>query len=311
MWRVTASVVGAAFRCLVAITLLAADWLIWQMLFTRYDERWIRPTKRPSSWPKGLKTELLLRQDYLCVYCGQRKNSPSFEIDHLNPARRGGPNDPDNLQGLCKPCNRRKWAMTDREFRARYARLVPATALTPPPYPVSQAAFTRETLRTDEPASLRRLRRRGSISPRRRVVIGSLVCGGGDFLRGAVRPLAGGRQRLPAPGTGPGRWGMRRTRTAAEGARHRRDGGGLAGQPDPIAEDARQPGIQVACSMPSAARWYLRPEGRWLEPWLTWPATPPVGRQVGLRWTVACGSPRMRVGSAESTNGMRLRVSAS
>ena len=182
MWRLIAIVVGAAFGCLVTITLLAADWLIWQMLFTRYDERWIRPTKRPSSWPKGLKTELLLRQDHLCVYCGQRKNSPSFEIDHLDPARRGGPNDPDNLQALCKPCNRRKWAMTDREFRKRYARLVPATALTPPPYPVSQAAFTRETLRTDEPAALRRLRRRGSVSPRRRVVIGSLVCGVATFF---------------------------------------------------------------------------------------------------------------------------------
>ena len=189
IWRAIAFVVAAAWKCLAAITLLAADWLIWQMLFTRYDERWIRPTERPSSWPKGLKRELLLRQDYLCVYCGQRRKSQNFEIDHMTPVKRGGSNDMDNLQGLCKPCNKRKWAITDREFRVRYARLVPATPLTPPPDPVSQPAFTRETLRTDEPAAVRRLRRRGLVSPLRRVVTGSLACGVATLL-GALYGLA-------------------------------------------------------------------------------------------------------------------------
>ncbi len=33
-----------------------------------------------------------------------------LEIDHILPIARRGTNDPANLQVLCRPCNRKKWA---------------------------------------------------------------------------------------------------------------------------------------------------------------------------------------------------------
>lgn len=48
------------------------------------------------------------RDDYTCRLCG-RRGGP-LEVDHIVPVARGGENDPDNLQTLCRGCNRRKGA---------------------------------------------------------------------------------------------------------------------------------------------------------------------------------------------------------
>jgi len=40
-----------------------------------------------------------------CAYCG---STEKLEIDHIIPLARGGTNDSDNLQVLCRSCNRRK-----------------------------------------------------------------------------------------------------------------------------------------------------------------------------------------------------------
>lgn len=164
------------------LTLLVADWLIWLMLRTRSDERRIRPTKRFASWPKGTKRTLLRRQSYVCTYCGQRRISRSFEIDHMTPVIRGGSNDMDNLQVICRPCNQRKGIQTDEEFRERYSRLVPPSPMTPPQNPVSQAEFKAETRRTRQPAAVQEFRKQRRITPREKVVTGSIVCGGATFL---------------------------------------------------------------------------------------------------------------------------------
>lgn len=53
--------------------------------------------------------ELLIRQDFTCVYCPTSlKNSRDRELDHRVPIARGGRNDIGNLQWLCVSCNRRK-----------------------------------------------------------------------------------------------------------------------------------------------------------------------------------------------------------
>ena len=48
----------------------------------------------------------------------------------------------------------------------------------------------------------------------------------------------------------------------------------------------------------------------WAVPWLTRPAVPSSSRPVRRRWTVVCGSSRMRANSAESTKGNRARASS-
>ena len=150
------------------------------MLRTRSDERRIRPTKRVA-WRKGLKQELMKRQDNTCVYCGYRRIARTLDIDHMIPAVRGGSNDESNLQVICRPCNQRKGLQTDQEFRARYSRLVPAQPLTPPQRRISQNEFKEETRRTSQAASAREFRKRRYITPREKIVSGCFISGGAMF----------------------------------------------------------------------------------------------------------------------------------
>ena len=159
---------------------VAARWLadvsIRVMLMTRSNERRVRPTERVN-WPKGLKRQLMKRQNNTCVYCGYRRIASSMEIDHMNPVVRGGSNDTGNLQVICRPCNLRKGIQTDDEFRSRYARLVPRRRLTPPGRRISQKEFSEETGLTTQAGSVRAFRRTRFISKREKVNFGSLVLG--------------------------------------------------------------------------------------------------------------------------------------
>ena len=169
-------------RTLMEWIVVAALWLadvsIWLMLMTRSNERRVRPTERVN-WPKGLKRQLMKRQNNTCVYCGYRRIASSMEIDHMNPVVRGGSNDTSNLQVICRPCNLRKGIQTDEEFRARYARLVPRRRLTPPGRRISQNEFRAETRATSQTDSVREFRRTRFISKREKVNGGCLVLGMG------------------------------------------------------------------------------------------------------------------------------------
>ena len=146
------------------------------MLLTRRDERRIRPTERVA-WAKGLKRELMRRQDNTCIYCGYGRRATSLDIDHMIPVARGGSNDPSNLQVICRPCNQRKGVQTDEEFRARYSRLVPQSRLTPPRRRIPQHEFREETKRTTEVDSARQFRQTRFISKSSKVNSGCTVTG--------------------------------------------------------------------------------------------------------------------------------------
>ena len=166
-----------ARRWIATATVWMADQLIGVMLITRKNERTIRPTERVT-WPQGLKQRLMRRQNNTCVYCAHRRIARSFEIDHIVPVVRGGTNNFDNLQVICRPCNQRKGIQTDAEFRARYRRLVPVTPLRPPSRPIDQATFRAETKRTEQAAGVQQFRRSRFISAREKIVSGSLITGG-------------------------------------------------------------------------------------------------------------------------------------
>lgn len=58
--------------------------------------------------PRKLRHEVFKRDGYRCRECGASKDETSLEIDHITPVARGGTNDIDNLQTLCRECNRMK-----------------------------------------------------------------------------------------------------------------------------------------------------------------------------------------------------------
>jgi len=53
-----------------------------------------------------------------CAACGDEDN---LEVDHILPVARGGTNNADNLQMLCKPCNMSKGAKTMEEWQGEAA----------------------------------------------------------------------------------------------------------------------------------------------------------------------------------------------
>ena len=50
---------------------------------------------------------------YECVRCGKKLRRGDTEIDHILPQHWGGSDDIDNLQCMCRHCNRSKGASLD------------------------------------------------------------------------------------------------------------------------------------------------------------------------------------------------------
>jgi len=66
------------------------------------------PEEKPKRQPikPSLRFEILKRDDYRCQMCGvTAKDGATLEIDHIHPVSKGGTNEPDNLQVLCRDCN--------------------------------------------------------------------------------------------------------------------------------------------------------------------------------------------------------------
>lgn len=74
---------------------------------------YVDPRTRPPIPPKkkvikqGLRTQVLERDAYRCVFCGSHKD---LCVDHIKPESKGGALHPDNLQTLCRSCNSIKGA---------------------------------------------------------------------------------------------------------------------------------------------------------------------------------------------------------
>jgi len=54
------------------------------------------------------KQEAFEKQNGICPKCGKKFTIDEMEGDHIKPWIGGGKTKPDNLQMLCKDCNRRK-----------------------------------------------------------------------------------------------------------------------------------------------------------------------------------------------------------
>lgn len=69
---------------------------------------------------EGLVRDKLESQGYKCVYCGVdiREN---YSLDHIIPLSKGGTNEINNIDLVCKPCNTRK-GTRDKEYFMRLIR---------------------------------------------------------------------------------------------------------------------------------------------------------------------------------------------
>ncbi|MDL2271251.1 HNH endonuclease, partial [Methanobrevibacter sp. OttesenSCG-928-I08] len=72
-----------------------------------YDDEKSEKNQRKNI-PPGIRHDVLVKYDYRCAECGTSKENAELEIDHIIPVAKGGSNDIDNLQVLCRDCNRGK-----------------------------------------------------------------------------------------------------------------------------------------------------------------------------------------------------------
>lgn len=77
-------------------------------------ENWesVRPTRAPI--PDDVRLTVYERDDYRCAHCGTAED---LSIDHIRPWSKGGTDDVENLQTLCRPCNSAKGDKWDDEAR--------------------------------------------------------------------------------------------------------------------------------------------------------------------------------------------------
>lgn len=67
------------------------------------DSRLKKYNRKPI--PEKIRYEVYARDDFKCKHC---QIGTDLTIDHIMPVVRGGTNDIDNLQTLCRSCNSRK-----------------------------------------------------------------------------------------------------------------------------------------------------------------------------------------------------------
>jgi hypothetical protein len=82
-----------------------------------------------SSIPRRLQNEVMMTDDFTCVYCGTR--SPEVRVDHFVPQSLGGPDVIHNLVAACEECNSRKNDRQPHEVGLfpRYGRFAALTDL--------------------------------------------------------------------------------------------------------------------------------------------------------------------------------------
>ena len=97
------------------------------------------PQRRRKSFSPELKKEIFKGQAGKCMYCGRKPGIDLMDIDHKNPMAKGGSDQNRNLQLICRTCNTRKGATTDRQFRTKFKTAGVATTQIPPTKPIPQS----------------------------------------------------------------------------------------------------------------------------------------------------------------------------
>lgn len=64
-------------------------------------EQWRKKNQRRLK----LRVDIFRRDKFTCKYCGRKSPDVILEIDHIHPRSKGGLNNQNNYQTLCKDCN--------------------------------------------------------------------------------------------------------------------------------------------------------------------------------------------------------------
>jgi 5-methylcytosine-specific restriction endonuclease McrA len=62
------------------------------------------------------REQIFTRDDFQCVYCGERFEADALTVDHVQPRMRGGDRSGGNLVTACGGCNARKGGLRLAEF---------------------------------------------------------------------------------------------------------------------------------------------------------------------------------------------------
>ncbi len=97
---------------------------------------------------KDWRVRLHTKQGGKCMYCGIKLRIGSGHVDVKRPVSNGDGESSNNMQLLCGPCNTRKGALTDRQFRSRFKSVLPATLPPSRPIPLSRFEAVAKTVAT-------------------------------------------------------------------------------------------------------------------------------------------------------------------
>ena len=75
----------------------------------------IRNKRRARTIRGSVRKDVMARDNYQCQYCGATED---LAIDHIFPFSRGGSNEADNLQVLCRSCNSAKSDQIPDEYKS-------------------------------------------------------------------------------------------------------------------------------------------------------------------------------------------------
>lgn len=80
------------------------------------------PLNKKKNIIRFSRTNVFLRDQYTCQYCGNRFNKTHLTLDHVIPVVQGGRKGWENIVTACKPCNQKKGGRTPNQARMELLR---------------------------------------------------------------------------------------------------------------------------------------------------------------------------------------------
>jgi 5-methylcytosine-specific restriction endonuclease McrA len=84
--------------------------------------RLVHYVRLPHRKVPSTRSAIMLRDAYVCQYCGESPGRHLLTVDHVVPRCRGGVHDWDNLVTACMRCNQKKGSLTPEEANMHLIR---------------------------------------------------------------------------------------------------------------------------------------------------------------------------------------------